>query len=106
MLACIGWFMGFSMIIFVPLDLYTTFKDNKPSDWLVWWWEIFYWSSFVLNYTIFPYAIAYIESSEFTQRGKIMAALKSQIPIYIIELILGAALMTYLYFSARGQEIV
>lgn len=30
-LAYIGWFLGFSMVVFVPLDIFTTIKNGQAS---------------------------------------------------------------------------
>ena len=48
-LTIFGWSLGFSMIIFVPLDLYLTLKNGVASSQLIVWWQIFYWTSFILN---------------------------------------------------------
>lgn len=76
-LAYVGWFLGFSMVVFVPLDIFTTIKNGHASKWLIVWWNIFYWGSFVLNWTLFPFAVAYLDAGEFTTKGKVCAALKA-----------------------------
>lgn len=76
-LAYVGFFLAFSIAVFVPLDIYTTIQMGHYAELLIIWWSIFCYSSFVLNYLIFPIAVSYMDAGEFTPKGKFYAALKA-----------------------------
>jgi hypothetical protein len=67
----VGWTFGFSMMLLIPLDIYTTITDGVADPVLIMIWKIYYWGSFVLNWTLFPFTVGYLEAGEFTPLGKI-----------------------------------
>jgi len=60
----IGWFLSFSVIVFIPLDIYLEEKkkdfpdsykqDDQEEKILFNYWKISYWSSYFLNWIIIP----------------------------------------------------
>lgn len=101
-LTTIGWYFGFSIICFIPLDIYTSLRYQQ-SDFLVTWWSIFYWGSFALNYVILPYVVGFLEAGEFTTKGKVWASIKSQLPWYALYFVLLAGICIFLYLTDPGK---
>jgi len=73
---------------------------------LVYWWYFYYWASFTLSFLILPVLVSYLESADFTFRGRLCFALKSQIPYYIAYFVAFIGLVCFLYWSDKGRTIV
>jgi LMBR1-like membrane protein len=56
-----------------------------------------------MNWFILPFITEYLRAAEFTVQGKIVRALKSNIPYYIIYLVLFVILIVVLSFSTAGR---
>lgn len=67
----VGWTFGFSMVLLIPLDIFTTITDGKADPTLIIVWNIYYWGSFVLNWTVLPFTVGYLEAGDFKPFGKI-----------------------------------
>ena len=66
-----GWLLGFSMVFLIPLDIYTTIVNGDVAEpALIWIWYVYYWGSYILNWTLFPFTVHYLEAGEFTWAGK------------------------------------
>ena len=71
----IGWFMSFSVIVFIPLDIYLNEKysdidqatgTTKDEDAILLdYWSISYWSSYILNWVVIPLLQGYVIAGEF-----------------------------------------
>jgi len=67
----ISWFLSFSIIVFIPLDLYLTHYDVKyyptasTDGQLFYWWTISYWSSYIINWFVIPLFQGYELAGEF-----------------------------------------
>ena len=69
----IGWFLSFSVIVFIPLDVYLNQKsdakigdfDTKEESYLLGWWKFSYWSSYFLNWLVIPLFQGYVIAGEF-----------------------------------------
>ena len=73
---------------------------------MVVWWYFYYWLSFVLSVMILPVLVGYLEAADFTIRGRILSALKYNLPFYALYLVLGIALVCFLYLSKPGRTII
>lgn len=104
LLTGLGWFLGFSMIVFIPLDVLLTVNHLQVVDWLIWWWMVFYWGSLVLNWTIMPFAIGYVESGHFTTTGKIWNGITNDFPFLAMSCVCFGLLCTLLYLTEYGKE--
>ncbi len=101
----IGWFIGFSMVFLIPLDIYTTIDNGdvaEPS--LIWIWYVYYWASFALNWTLFPFTVHYLEAGEFTWQGKSWYSIKQNAPWYFLYVLIFGILCCYLYLSESGRQ--
>jgi hypothetical protein len=97
-----GWFAGFSMIVFVPLDIYVTLTKSGGDNaayLLTVWWTTYYWSSFILNWTIFPFMIGWLESGSFTNLGRLWSGFIHNVPIFSFFLLAFVGLCSLLYFT-------
>lgn len=93
------------MVFLIPLDIYTTIDNGdvaEPS--LIWIWYVYYWGSFALNWTLFPFTVHYLEAGEFTWRGKSWYSIKQNAPWYFLYALIFAVLCCYLYLSESGQH--
>jgi len=68
------------------------------------WWYFYYWSSYFLNWTVLPFVIGYLESGDFTIKGRSLDSLKYNAPYYAGYLVAFAALCAYLYLTKSGEE--
>ena len=100
----LGWTFGFSMVLLIPLDIYTTITDGKADSTLIMVWIIYYWGSFVLNWTLFPFTVGYLEAGDFKPLGKICYSLKVNAPWYALYLLIFGLLCIFLFFTQQGQE--
>lgn len=102
----LAWFTGFSCIVAIPLDIFVQWFHGSNSIDLTIWWNCFYWGGFFLNYTVLPITKGYNDSGDFKPSGKLLYALLQQIPLIVIGLLGGGALMCYLNFTERGQTLL
>ena len=99
----LGWFMGFSMLFIIPIDIYYSITTQSVDQNLVWYFRVFYWGSTILNWCVLPFTASYLESGQFTKKGKALQALKDQIPMVLVGAVAGVALILYLYLSPLGK---
>jgi hypothetical protein len=101
----VGWILGFSMVFLIPLDIYTTIINGDTADpTLIWIWYVYYWGSFVLNWTVFPFTTHYLEAGEFTKAGKSWYSIKMNAPWYALWGLIFAGLCCFLYFTQAGEQ--
>ena len=99
----VGWLLGFSMIFLIPLDIYTTIINGNTADpTLIWIWYAYYWGSYVLNWTLFPFTVYYLEAGEFTWTGKTWYSLKTNAPWYLLYAFILGSICIFLYFTEGG----
>lgn len=67
-------------------------------------WQIYYWGSFVLNWTLLPFTVGYIEAGDFRPLGKICTSLKVNAPWYALYGIIFGLICIFLYFTEPGNQ--
>jgi hypothetical protein len=103
----IGWLFSFWMIFMVPMDLHSTIVNaENPSRRMVNVWLGSSYANLILNYLLFPYAMAYIGSASFTRCDRFKDALKRNCAFYILYLIVGLIALMLLLFSRSVQKAV
>ena len=55
---------------------------------------------------VLPILVGYLEAADFTIRGRVLSALKYNLSFYILYLVLGTALVCFLYLSKPGRTII
>lgn len=105
-ITAVSWFLAFSMIFFIPLDIYSTSTNGEANNFLIFWWYFYYWTSFVLSVLVLPVLGAYLEAADFTMRGRLISSVKQNLPYYALYVILFIALVCFLYLSSVGKDIV
>ena len=75
------------------------------SEYLVIWWYFYYWTSFVLSLLVLPILVSYLEAADFTVRGKLVSAVKSNLPYYLMYVVLFMGFVLFLYLSSIGRQI-
>ena len=83
-----------------------TSAKNETSEFLVGWWYFYYWTSFFLSMLVLPILIGYLEAADFTMRGRLISAIKYNVPYYLCYLVFFVGLVCFLYFSQIGRDIV
>lgn len=111
----IGWFMGFSIIAILPLDILVT--TNKKTDEIITGderevamrgltvvWAVFYWTAFVMCWAVLPLMMNYVQTGEFTVRGKLQRAVKEQARYYMIIGSIGLFMLVYLWYKSAFER--
>jgi hypothetical protein len=62
-------------------------------------WNLFYWTAFGLCWAVLPFLMNYVDSGEFTIRGKLRSALYQTVKYYLIVLVLGLLFLIYLWWN-------
>ena len=91
MIVLAGWFMSFSIIVFIPLDIYLNQKylqvdprTGNTNGMLYDWWLSSYWSSYLINWLVIPILQQYVVAGEFGMTDKVYRAIVSNVPYYIM----------------------
>ncbi len=63
-----------------------------------------YWATFFLNWIILPFLMEYLASGDFTRRERFMRALKNNIPILVVYLVLFVVVVIVLAVTESGRE--
>jgi hypothetical protein len=53
---------------------------------MVVWWYVFFYGSYIINWTFNPFMMGYTESGNFTKKGKAIDSLKYNLPWYCLYL--------------------
>lgn len=62
-------------------------------------WGVFYWTAFVMCWAVLPLMMNYVQTGEFTVRGKIQRAVREQARYYLIIGSIGAFMLVYLWYK-------
>ena len=60
----------------------------------------------MLSVIVLPILVGYLEAADFTIRGRLLSAFKYNLPYYAIYLVMGIALVCFLYLSKPGRAII
>lgn len=63
-----------------------------------------YWATFLLNWIVLPFLMEYLASGDFTPKERFMRALKNNIPILIVYLVLFIVVVIVLAVTESGRE--
>ena len=103
-LVLIGWVIGFSVVALTPFDIYISWLDDprlnhpeieKIDKILKYNWNIFYWTSQVLWWLIFPFMQTYLMRGEFTVFGKLW---NFSLILFGIQIIVGGLALLLIYY--------
>mmetsp|Transcript_29840 Transcript_29840/g.40335 ORF Transcript_29840/g.40335 Transcript_29840/m.40335 type:complete len:175 (-) Transcript_29840:645-1169(-) len=100
----VGWFLAFSVILFIPIDVFMTTTEGEASQGLTIWWYINYWCAFTLNWVINPFYIGYLDAGEFTRKGRSRRSIIYNAPYYLVYVVIFGGLVAFLYLSKKGQN--
>lgn len=62
-------------------------------------WNVFYWTAFVMCWAVLPFMMNYVNSGEFTVKGKMQRAVKKQVRDYIMKVAVGMVVVVYLWWN-------
>ena len=99
----ISWFLGFSGIILLPLDV--AFAKTLPVEKnpLLEPWRFVFWTTFWLAWVIDPLLQSYHDNGSYSIQGKICGALKQNLYFYIA--IVGLVIAAFVVISIVETEI-
>lgn len=106
MIVAIAWFLSFSVIVFIPLDIYLNEKyksfdaeaTNRGYALLYDWWAGSYWGSYFLNWVVIPLLQGYVVAGEFHVYDKMIRAILINVPFYILYCLSFIGLLVVLLF--------
>ena len=111
----VGWFMSFSVIVFIPLDIYlnskyTNFEDEATGTTatedalLLDYWIASYWSSNFLNWIVIPLLQGYVLAGEFIIFERIYRAIIFNVPIFLLFFLAFIALLLTVFFIDNHSD--
>jgi hypothetical protein len=62
-------------------------------------WNVFYWTAFVMCWAVLPFMMNYVNSGDFTVKGKMQRAIKEQVRYYMIIGAVGLVVVVYLWWN-------
>lgn len=71
---------------------------------MVWWWYIYFYGSYILNWTVNPFMIGYEESGHFTVKGKSWYSFKYNYPYYVVYLAVSLIFGGILLWTKAGAD--
>lgn len=91
----VGWTLGFSGILLLPLDItFTQSNDQESSSTLITFWQVSFWTTTSLAYIVFPLLRGIVTSGSFTCSGKMRASLCQNLLFYLVaSVVVGIALV-------------
>ena len=69
------------------------------------WWYVFFYGSYVINWTFNPFMMGFTESGNFTWKGKAMDSIKYNFPWYILYLGVFCVFAGVMYLTAWGRNL-
>lgn len=113
-IVAVAWFLSFSVIVFIPLDIYLNEKyksfDDMAKDreyaMLYDWWASSYWGSYVLNWVVIPLLQGYVVAGEFHVYDKMIRAILVNVPFYILYCLsfIGLLVAIFIIDNQTGNE--
>lgn len=73
---------------------------------MVWWWYIYFYGSYTINWTFNPFMMGYEESGHFTFKGKSYYSFYYNFPWYLLYIGMFAVFMGVLYLTEWGRGII
>eukprot|EP00347_Sterkiella_histriomuscorum_P011527 403372114 len=99
-----GWFLGLSIFMIIPLDIYTVKTNGEVDEFLVVWWYINYWLVFGLNWFILPFLMEYLSAADFTFKERMMRSIRNNVPMLVVYLVLFVVVVIILAVTKSGRE--
>ncbi|GLC39990.1 hypothetical protein PLESTB_000120900 [Pleodorina starrii] len=76
-----AWLTAMAVVAIVPLDVFSTLDNKKPSE-LGYMWDVAFWSTQILTWLLLPFFQYYSDAGDFTVKGKCMTSLKENAILY------------------------
>ena len=102
--------MSFSIIIFIPLDIYISADpsqvddSNKEKGYLLNFWLLTYWSSYVLNWLFIPLFQGYVLAGEFNVLKRIQRAILINVPYYFLYFFSFVSLLAIIFIIDQNDK--
>lgn len=71
---------------------------------MVTFWQINYWSVFIINWFILPFLMEYLAAGDFTFGEKFMRAIRNNIPLLIVYFVAFIIVIIILAVTEAGRE--
>ncbi|GIL77008.1 hypothetical protein Vretimale_3267 [Volvox reticuliferus] len=76
-----AWLTAMAVVAIVPLDVFSTLNNSKPSE-LGYMWNVAFWSTQILTWLLLPFFQYYSDAGDFTVKGKCITSLKENAILY------------------------
>lgn len=100
--AGVTWSLNFILVIFIPYDIYYSYKENAEDESveniLTVGYYIIYWSLFICSWIFVPLMQEYEDSGDFTKKKKFIHSIKSNLIFYGILGIISLILLIISFF--------
>ena len=96
------WFINFSVVILLPLDLSYVILKDKDHDGvstMYGMWDAIYWLNFVLTWVVLPICQEFEVVGEFSFKDKLKRAVINNLIIYGVILAIGVLGVVYLVYT-------
>ncbi|CAD8048081.1 unnamed protein product [Paramecium sonneborni] len=109
-MALVSWLINFLLILFLPFDIYITYRDQSVGDIsndylsLAETYQILYWTNFILCWTVIPIMQEYEESVELEKQAKLKKALKNNMKFYIIISVVGIVFVLAIFYTGQTEQ--
>ena len=118
MLTVLGWFLSFSLVVFIPVDIFMSNnmkqinsgddaageeKEAEPS-YMFEWWAFTYWAGNILGYFVIPLVQGYVIAGEFHMMERIQRAILLNVPIFLIYFLCYLILLLLLYVLDQNNS--
>eukprot|EP00347_Sterkiella_histriomuscorum_P007168 403349999 len=108
-----GWYLGFSIIAILPLDILTKSQMYKLSEeeqlattlYLEKVWKVYYWTAFILCWGFLPFLSEFVKNGEFTTRNKIKSTLLRNARYYSFMGTVFGSFLIYLWTQNTFQNM-
>lgn len=91
-----GWYMGLCGTLLLPADIADVQVNGGGSVWLLYAWDIVYWSTFMVAWFIMPILYSALSAGDLTWRGRFRAAIRDNLVSYCLMALGGIIAIGYL----------
>ena len=101
----VGWVLGSSMVLLLPLDVALTDSDIEyDKNLVIQIWKADFWAASVMAYACFPLLKGVAASGAFTFCGKVRQSIYGSLLFYVVAIVIGIAALVWVWFSGLTTD--
>ena len=101
----VGWVLGSSMVLLLPLDVALTDSDiDYDKGLVIQIWKADFWAASVMAYVCFPFLKGVASSGAFTFCGKVRQSIYGSLLFYVVAAVIGIAALVWVWFSGLTTD--